>query len=479
MNIFYIKDYIIKNSTGEIQRFYLDKNNRINYDLYNNNCVLTDQYLISDDIINDFSLDIDSKDRVHLIYLTNEGSVYYNLYSNKKWAKKAITQFDIRSNSYSSLALRVNKENIHILYSFSNLINSKVWTIQHLIGVKGIWEKTNVISFTSGKTIPTYSFDFDKFDNIHMIYTSIVENAQQIYYTFFNSYLKKWNQVPRLLSEYQDSSGYPYILVDKADNIHAIWTVHKNNSSEVKYKHLPQLGSSKNTWKEEYFPFLNNEYKYPMIYEEIDCLKIFLIGNNKIFSLVSYDYGFSWGLNNTLSIPEEAKIQIARYLTNFPGEKNIKEVSQVLFCLDGKKILLKQNLIDYLSKFSFIDEKKNKNINFEATESTNTKEFIDEEDSILSYKEKNAEHQKKYFSELIDITLITDTLSDISDNMRSLDDVNKDYIYQFKNIDNTLLALKESIDINNQCLVEINKKIDELSNRTLRKRFWSRLFKRA
>lgn len=190
MSIFYMDNYIIKNSTGEILKFYLDKNNRINYDLYDDNFMLVDQYLFSDDIVSEFSLDIDTKDRVHLIYTTNDGNLYYSLYSNNKWAKKVLTRFDIKSNSYSGLVMKINKGNVHILYSFSNLINPKVWTIQHLIGTKGDWERLNVISFTSGKHTPTFSFDFDKFDNIHMIYTSVMENTGHIYYIFFNGAAK-------------------------------------------------------------------------------------------------------------------------------------------------------------------------------------------------------------------------------------------------------------------------------------------------
>ncbi len=478
MNIFNINDYIVKNSAGEILRFYLDKNKRINYDLFDVNFKLVDKYLFSDDIVNDFSIDIDTKDRIHLIYSTNEGNVFYSLYSNEKWAKKALTRFDIRSNSYGALAIKINKENIHILYSFSNLINPNVWTIQHLIGTKGNWEKLNVISFTSGKNTPCFSFDFDKFDNMHMLYTSVIENTGHIYYIFFNASAKKWNSSPKQLSESQNSNSAPYILVDKIDNIHALWIVNKINSYEIKYKHMPQLGSCKNTWKEEILPTSIFEYSYPMIYEEKDYLKMYIVNRNRALSLASYDYGFSWNIDNTLSIPSEIKIQGSKYLTNHPGERNSQKTPHIIYILSDNKIILKEELMKHIHKCTDSGINSNKEINPEGNELIGALKNIDDNNFTSSNKEVNLEQLRNYFDSIMDKNLIIDTLSELSNNMKNIEDINKSFASQFKDMDNTILALKESIDINNQCLVEVQKNIEQLNGKNLHKGFFSRLFNR-
>lgn len=478
MSIFYMDNYIIKNSTGEILKFYLDKNNRINYDLYDDNFMLVDQYLFSDDIVSEFSLDIDTKDRVHLIYTTNDGNLYYSLYSNNKWAKKVLTRFDIKSNSYSGLVMKINKGNVHILYSFSNLINPKVWTIQHLIGTKGDWERLNVISFTSGKHTPTFSFDFDKFDNIHMIYTSVMENTGHIYYIFFNGAAKKWNHVPKLLSEPQNNSNTPHLLVDKFDNIHALWIVNKNSYSEIKYKFLHQIGSYRNTWKEESLPVSIQEYIYPMIYEEKDCLKIYIANEKKILSLVSRDYGSSWNMDDTLSIPSKIGIQSAKYLTNFPGEKNYQKSSRVLYYLNDNQIMLKQDLIDYIYRYSSLNLDVEKTINSETNESIEPLENIEDEGYVQITEKKELEQIKNHFDNLINKSIIIDSLSDISNNIKNMENINRSFASYFSDMDSTILALKESIDFNNQCLMEIQNKIEELSSKTLKRGFFSRIFKR-
>lgn len=477
MNTYYINNYIIKNSTGEILKFYLDKNNRINYDLYDNNCTLIDQYLVSDDVATNFSLDIDIKDRIHLIYLTSEGKVIYNLHSNKKWAKKILTQFDMRSNSYGNLTLRVCKDNIHILFSFSNLINSKVWTIQHLIGTKGNWEKINVISFTSGKTIPLYLIDFDKFDNIHLIYTSVEEGTQKINYTFYNSSSKKWNLIPKLLSSQQSNSHCPNILVDKVDNIHVLWLTQEKNSYEVNYNYFPQVGANRNTWKEEILPLISSEYTYPIIFEEKEVLKIYLKEKSVIHSLVSYNHGFNWNLDGAIVIPPEIKIRIAKYLTNFPTETSNQKMSQVFFHLDNTKIYIKQNLTDYFNKHSLINDNSNKENHVEIEKLEKAINTVSDCSSLSINKEGNVKNVNECFDMANDIKSILHTLSDISIDIASLEDISTDFVSQFINIDNTLLALKESIDTNNQCFIDIDKKIDELSKINSKKGFWSRLFR--
>lgn len=478
MSIFNMDNYIIKNSTGEILKFYLDKNNRINYNIYNSNFMLIDQFLFSDDIVSDFSLDIDNKDRVHLIYTTKEGTLYYSLYSNSKWAKKTLTKFDTRSNSYSNLKMKINKGNVHILYSFSNLINPNVWTIQHLIGHKGDWEKINVISFTSGKHTPTFSFDFDKFDNIHMIYNSVTENIGNIYYTFFNNAARIWNHVPKLLSEHQNNSSNPHLLVDKIDNIHALWIINKNNSFELKYKHLNQIGSSKNIWKEEVLPLSIQEHIYPIIYEEKDCLKIYITNKKRILSLVSNDYGSSWNIDDTISIPSEIKIQNAKYLTNFPVEKNTQKTFQVLYYFNDNQILLKQDLLDYIYRYSSLNSDVNNSVPSETSNSIDTSEKIDVDSYTQITKEEEFEQIKKYFDDLISRSALVDALSNISNNIKNIENINKNFASHFKDMDNTILALKESIDVNNQCLIEMQEKFEELNSKTLRKGFFSRFFKR-
>jgi len=468
-------EYIIKNSIGEIFRFYLDSNNKINYDFYNDNSKLTDQYLVTDDSIIDFSLDIDNKDRIHLIYITNDGNLYYNLYHNNKWAKKILTQLDTKSNSYSNLILRVNNENIHILYSYTNLINPRLRTIQHLIGTKGNWQKSNVISFLSSKTKHTYFLDFDKFGNIHMVYTAVVENIQKIYYTFFNSSLKKWNQVPKLLSETQNDSYNPYILVDKIENIHVLWSISKNSNFKIQYKHLSQLGSNKNIWKEENLSLSESNLVYSIMLEEKDCIKIILLEKEKILSLVSFDYGLNWNLYNTLPIPTEVKIQIANYFSNYITEKNTNKSSQVLFYLNENEILIGKNLIDYLKSLS----STNVNPNIEVANWKNT-ENVTEEKS-LQITELNIESKDSQLTNYLDIqtdiSLLMSSLTDISISIKNLENIIRDFIIHFKDIDNTLLALKESIDINAQSILGVEEKIDKLSSKNSKKSFWSRLFK--
>lgn len=479
MNIFEKNNYIIKNSSGETLRFYLDKNKKINYDLYDITNVLIDQYLISDDAINSLSLDIDIRDRIHLIYLTNDGSLFYSLYSNNKWAKKTLTQFDIRSNHYSDLTLRVNKENIHILYSFSNLINPKVWTIQHLMGTKGNWEKINVISFMSPKKVPSYSIDFDKFDNIHMVYTSIIDGIQKIYYVFFNSSTRKWSQVPKLLSEHSSNNRHPCVLIDKIDNIHISWLVHEKNKYEVKYMHLAQLGSNRNTWKEEALPPINNEFIYPIILEDKDSIQILLQGNSEILFLISQDYGYSWKLNNILYIPQDIKINIAKYLTNLSTEKNIIKMSQVLFYLDNMKILLNQDFIDYINKYAQLSKKDNEKISMETKRFMTSIDYADNRDFPSSDNEESFKRTKERYDNPNEIELILHNLSDISNNLAKIIDITNNFASQFMDIDNTLLALKESIDISNQCYNDIDRKIKEIIDKDSKKGFWSKLFKRA
>lgn len=478
MYLYHFNNYIVKNSSGEILRFYLDNNKRINYEQYAVDYSLIDRCLFSDETILSFSLDMDSKDRIHLIYITNDGNICYNLYSNNGWAKKILTKLDIKSNTYNELSLKISKENIHILLSFCNLINPKVWTIQHYIGSEGNWKKTNVISFTSGKNKPFYTIDIDKFDNLHMLYTSFTDGLNKLYYTYYNTVSNKWSTVPKLLYESHNSIIYPNLLIDKLDNLHVLWADNRKNDWELKYKHLSQSGFNKNIWIEEKLPLSIDKHFFPIIIEETDSLKIYIIENSKIYILVSNNYGFNWKSLTSVSIPEEIKIDLAKTYTNILSTKNIKKIPFSFFYLKDKRIIIQDELLNFLKKCDSIAQEINANNTVEIKNSNNIVDPVDVEND-LSNNEKNINETSELLIKVNEISQKIHDINDIFQNIKQLNALNSNCITQLKSIDSTLIALKEVIDINNQHLIDIDKKIDELKKEKAKKRFWSKLFKKS
>lgn len=478
MNGYCTSNYIVMNSTNEAFRFYLDKDKKIKYEFYDSNQFLTDEYLVSDDKIISFSVDIDSNDRIHLIYLNNEGKINYYLYSSNKWAKKTLTQLDIKSNYYNYLTLKLNKESVHIFFSFSNLVNKKVWTIQHLIGTKGNWEKINAISFTSSKMMPLYSFDFDRFDNIHMLYTSNLEGSQAIQYVYFNSSSKKWCQVPQLIAKTELINTNPQILVDLKDNIHALWLVHDGNLFKAKYKHYSGLGINKNTWREETLYELYSDSLHPVIFQYKDSLNILSIFKNEITCLTSNDYGFHWSQNDTYYINKESKICSAKYIISSTSDRNMQKFNHVYLLLDSIPCLLKSGPIKHLQDYS------SQNYDYNLNSNISNKDIIDEEDSIeqKSFQNENEEKAVDQTSKFIDIKheieSVYQLISTVSNEIIELKKMMTLLTSQFETIEDTLQIFNESIDLNNQCFLDIDKKLYDLTIKRSKRGFWSRLFNR-
>ena len=123
----------------------------------------------------------------------NDGSLTYSIYSNEKLSTNLISKLDIKSNTYKHLNLYIVNDSIHIFYAYSNLINSNIWSIQHIVGNKKKWEKKTVINTIADKSFSPFLVDFDKLGNVPLVYGAYDQVKNHIYYTFYNTYQQKWN----------------------------------------------------------------------------------------------------------------------------------------------------------------------------------------------------------------------------------------------------------------------------------------------
>lgn len=477
MNSYYTNNYIIVNSKNEAFRFYLGEDSKIKYEFYDINQSLVDEFLVSEDKIISFSIDIDYNDRIHLIYLNSEGKIYYLLYSSNKWAKKLLTQLDIKSNYYNHLTLKLNKEKVHIFLSFSNLINKKVWTIQHLIGTKGNWEKMNVISFTSSKMMPLYSLDFDKFDNIHMLYSSSLEGLQVIQYINFNSSSKKWCQVPQLITKPELINSNPQILVDLKDNIHILWLTHDGNLSRVKYKRFSGLNVNKNTWKEESTSELYSDKLHPVIFQYKDSINILSIFNNEIKCLTSNDYGYHWHEKEICHITEKSKICNAKYLINNTSDKYKQKFFDIFLLLDNISGLFKSGPLKYLQDYYLQNNNYNLNNHILSNKNILEEDHIEQKSFQSENEEENVvNHINKHVDIKNEIEAFSQSISTVSKEVIEFKKMIELLTSQLQTIEDTLQIFNKSIDLNNQCFLDIDKKLYELTIKKSKIRFWTKLF---
>jgi hypothetical protein len=323
MNKFLINDNLIINSGGEFILFYLDNQSEVKYTKYAlSNKAIETSILHKNNILR-YAVAIDENDNIHLIALTKLGELNYSIYKDNSWSNAIIAKFDFKSNTYNNIDILLAGKNVNIIYNYANLINSKLWTIQHVIGTKQDWDKHNIVSLMADKTFAHFHIDMDSFSSIHLLYSSMEGNGYQVYHTFYNFYAKKWNPIPQKLSSPNTNNLFPYLFVDTKDNLHAIWIEKVNGNDTLKYCRLTSKGNERYIWNQIKIPYISNCNNMPIIIEEKGILKIVYITNEGIGFLYSSDNGTNWYKGDELEI-DPSKISLVRVSNNSIKSKQIK-----------------------------------------------------------------------------------------------------------------------------------------------------------
>ncbi|SHH29807.1 hypothetical protein SAMN02745135_00346 [Caloranaerobacter azorensis DSM 13643] len=443
------ESFIVRTSTGIYYNIFY-KNNAIFSNTYDKNRkILESKELINLDII-DYSVDIDNNDKIHIICITKTGNIIYYIYFKNKLSKKHLTTLDVKSNRYDYFYLKVIKDEIHIFYAFSNIINSTVWTIQHIIGNKQSWEKKNVISITPGKYMSPYYIDFDKLGNIHLIYKNVESRTQQIYYTHYSSFLKSWSKYPIRVSDISVDNLHPYIFVDNRNIIHLVWSKLDNSNLRFVYKQRPVITNQKGKWKSVELPLSRSTYTHPVIYEDFGLLRILYKQNDSIKGLFSKDFGSSWVNDTSLNNFGNQDWKYYRYTSNNHNEKSKIKINHIYAKItDTIELYCKYlNTITLDTKNSTNNDIKISRLNLDTIEQKNKIINKPEKSIAIDTADKSCSVEDNNIEEFVNNT--NQQIKDIFSKTYNIDLIKKEIetllLNNTKNLENKIKSNKNDLD---------------------------------
>lgn len=316
MQLAYPQHYVVKTQDNYVYYFYLNNVREICYKLFHSeNYLIREERLVSEMII-DFSVAIKSNNTIQLVCITNTGKLLYYFGSDRKWKYEVMAKFDIKSNIYKYLLIKIIDDGIHIFYLKTNLINLLVSSIEHMYWNKKTMQKTTVASYVVGKHPSPYHIDIDEINNIHMLYKCYYKKNHQLFYCKFNYNRNIWTS-PELISDLNEDHCHPYILLDKKNNLHLVWCSISNNNFILKYKMKKNVLTEKSTWSQtQTLSQKNTNYLSPIVFQEGSLLKVLSKQNNYISEMISKDYGESWIISNKNFIIQSDSPLLFRYLTN-------------------------------------------------------------------------------------------------------------------------------------------------------------------
>lgn len=286
---------------SEIKTFVFKlENGKITYNILDSSLNLLNTETLQDEEIKLFSASIDLQDTIHLVALIDTGDLNYYKYIDDTWLKSTISNFDVKSNIYNQIEILIVDNKLHIIYNYSNLMNSNIWSLQHVIYDGRNGSGRNIIRYLSKRSSSHFTLDLDNHGTIHLFYSNDLSGTSRVHHTFYNLYTKAWVPEPPKLSLDNIHNLVPFLFIDLANNLHCISLEEVKGGYKIKYLRMSSTGKEKHKWKEiKLTPILVSSFP-PIIFQEDNKLKLLYISQKNMKYIVSTDYGISWSLENTL-----------------------------------------------------------------------------------------------------------------------------------------------------------------------------------
>lgn len=402
---------IVINSNQEIFVFELSIDGEIVYNIYNSSLKVLVSNSLSDKRVLKYTTYIDENNIIHLVALIRTGELNYYKYSDQNWSKVGIAKFDMKSNLYNQIEILLIKNRLHIIYNYSNLINSNIWTIQHV--VYGSEEKYNAIRYISKKIPDPFIVDADTQGTIHLLYRNNINNPQ-INHSFYSPYTKSWSSLSKQISSENNNILVPFLFIDSQDNLHGLWLEELEGNYQIKYLKMSSSGKEKYIWKDIKLPNITLSKYPPIIFEENNILKLIFLYNNNVNFLYSSNYGNSWIKGSEVETLNE-NIILAKI------KSNLNKINYI-YCnpFDNPKLYF-LDLIFFKEPVS-IDEKL-----------------------ILEYEDKKTEVESIETKDTISNEL-ENKLNNILDNYDSIESILNQILDSQRNVEDKLNNIQNSID---------------------------------
>lgn len=243
--------------------------------------------------INIFGYTLES-DRIHLVYLLKNGDLIYSIFANGSWTTAQIGKFNIMSNFYKDIEVLYINGKINIFYSYANYINSNIFTLHHVIYKEKIEARYNIIRYISEKNESGFSVDYDSNGNIHLLYSTTINNSSYIYYSYFNPFNTRWLNNPIKMSQDEKHNKNPYIMVDSSNNIHAIYWEKSPITYSLKYHRRGSSGKDIYKWVEMSSLKILSPLPKGILIQNGEVLDL-IYGEELNHSIISsLDFGLTW-----------------------------------------------------------------------------------------------------------------------------------------------------------------------------------------
>ncbi|KAB3537308.1 hypothetical protein F8154_03170 [Alkaliphilus pronyensis] len=293
-------EFLLCSSNNDLFNIYMDDKNQIRC-LSSTKNKWTDSHLITQDTSHSFAATIDPKDNIHLFNTEDKNRINYYIYKKKKWLQKA------------SLSLSLKEEKL--LYPYCIYHDSYTYLFFYQKELQKNICRLKVIKFEKNKAVEAtvLSVDFQGFVNpfkvfsidksIYVLFTSLVENKEEIFLVKLNEATKEWEK-PFKITDTSVNKLYLDGVIDNTNSLHITWCNYDKDQLSVNYTKL-DLKENKILIEPKQLSENKLNCSYPHILFYNDVAFVIWYQYNHLVKCTSQDYGENW---SSVKIIEKSKL---------------------------------------------------------------------------------------------------------------------------------------------------------------------------
>lgn len=308
---FHNRQYVFRQSTGELWNFYCDSRQNLCYSSLTRRGTWSNGSVFYKNAYHYFYADMDQDDTFHLAFQDNDGNILYSRLDGQSIKSVPVLNSKTPAVYNKQLFVAPFKNNTHFFYVLQHE-NSFMLAYQVLSNNK--ISNPRVIDYVSGSSLPC-AVCYDKTQNIYAFYQSYDGKYLQLGYKKLNSASKSWSEFTPI-TKYSGNCEYPHVLIDDSGIIHLCYQRRAPKFFEMVYQ---QKAPDRNLWStEEIVHSSVHSFENSSLLQEKGNITVYWVREDSIYYNSSSLSGNSWGKAARLNFPTGKQLQCICYKSNSP-----------------------------------------------------------------------------------------------------------------------------------------------------------------
>jgi archaellum component FlaC len=309
---FHNRQYVFRQSNGELWNFYCDSRQNLCYNSLTRRGTWSNGSVLIKNVYHYFYADMDQDDTFHLIFQDSDGNINYSRLNGQSIKSVPLLNSKTPAVYNKQLFLAPFRNNVHFFYVLQHE-NSFMLAYQVLSNNK--ISNPRVIDYVSGSSLPCMVC-YDKAQNLYVFYQSYDGKYLQLGYKKLSTTLKSWSEFTPI-TKYSGNCEYPHVSVDDSGIIHLCYQRRAPKFFEMVYQ---QKTPDRNLWSaEEIVHSSVHSFENASILQESGNITVYWVREETIYYNSSSLAGNNWGKAARFNFTAGRQLQCLSYKSNSPA----------------------------------------------------------------------------------------------------------------------------------------------------------------